>query len=116
MFDNFLAKSRLYKFDPFLKNKVSGQKLFALTQQVLAQNNVDVTFSDGIYYLTPLQESGLSNVAFGFGRSQESVPNVSGQVLQLVKLNFQLCATGGTAKYINSHGIKCKKINKVNHG
>ena len=35
---------------------------------------------------------------------------------QLVKLNFQLCGTGGTAKYINSHGIKCKKINKVNQG
>ena len=35
---------------------------------------------------------------------------------QLVRLNFQLCGTGGTAKYINSHGIKCKKINKVNQG
>ena len=35
---------------------------------------------------------------------------------QLVKLNFQLCGTGGTAKYINNHGIKCKKINKVNQG
>ncbi len=35
---------------------------------------------------------------------------------QLIKLNFQLCGTGGTAKYINSHGIKCKKINKVNQG
>ena len=35
---------------------------------------------------------------------------------ELVKLNFQLCGTGGTAKYINSHGIKCKKIKKVNQG
>ncbi len=35
---------------------------------------------------------------------------------QLVKLNFKLCGTGGTARYINSHGIKCKKINKVNQG
>ena len=35
---------------------------------------------------------------------------------QLSKLNFKLCGTGGTAEYINKHGIKCKKINKVNQG
>ncbi len=35
---------------------------------------------------------------------------------QLNKLNFKLCGTGGTAEYINKHGIKCKKINKVNQG
>jgi carbamoyl-phosphate synthase large subunit len=35
---------------------------------------------------------------------------------QLSKLNFKLCGTSGTAKYINKHGISCKKINKVNQG
>ena len=35
---------------------------------------------------------------------------------QLSKLNFKLCGTGGTADYINKHGISCKKINKVNQG
>ena len=35
---------------------------------------------------------------------------------QLSKLNFQLCATKGTADYILKHGIKCKKVNKVNQG
>jgi carbamoyl-phosphate synthase large subunit len=35
---------------------------------------------------------------------------------QLSKLNFKLCGTSGTAKYINRHGISCKKINKVNQG
>ena len=35
---------------------------------------------------------------------------------QLIKLNFKLCGTGGTADYISKHGIKCKKINKVNQG
>ena len=33
-----------------------------------------------------------------------------------MKLNFKLCGTGGTAKYINKHGIRCKKIKKVNQG
>ncbi|MDC1146350.1 carbamoyl-phosphate synthase large subunit, partial [Candidatus Pelagibacter sp.] len=35
---------------------------------------------------------------------------------QLLKLNFSLCATGGTADYIRKHGIKCKTINKVSGG
>ena len=34
----------------------------------------------------------------------------------MIKLNFQLCATGGTAKHFNKNGIKCKKINKINQG
>ena len=35
---------------------------------------------------------------------------------QLSKLNFQLCATGGTAKHFNKNGIKCKTVNKINQG
>ncbi|MDB9746960.1 carbamoyl-phosphate synthase large subunit [Candidatus Pelagibacter sp.] len=35
---------------------------------------------------------------------------------QLLKLNFTLCGTGGTADYIRNHGMKCKKINKVSGG
>ncbi len=35
---------------------------------------------------------------------------------KLKKLNFKLCATSGTAKYLNVNGISCKKINKVREG
>ena len=35
---------------------------------------------------------------------------------KLIKLNFNLCGTKGTAKYFNKNGVKCKKINKVNQG
>ena len=35
---------------------------------------------------------------------------------QLIKLNFKICGTRGTAEYISKHGIKCKKINKANQG
>jgi len=35
---------------------------------------------------------------------------------KLKELNFKLCATSGTAKYLNSIGINCKKINKVREG
>ena len=35
---------------------------------------------------------------------------------QLLKLNFILCGTGGTADFIRKHGMNCKKINKVSGG
>ena len=35
---------------------------------------------------------------------------------RLLKLNFTLCATKGTAEYIKKHGMRCKIINKVSSG
>ena len=35
---------------------------------------------------------------------------------ELLKLNFKLCATKGTAEYIQKHGMKCRIINKVSSG
>jgi len=35
---------------------------------------------------------------------------------ELVKLNFRLCGTEGTANIIKKNGIKCKKVNKVSGG
>ena len=34
----------------------------------------------------------------------------------LIKLDFKLCATKGTAEFIQGQGINCKKINKVSSG
>ncbi len=59
-----------------------------------------------------LPTKGLAFISLKNSHKDEGV----GLAKQLVRLNFQLCGTGGTAKYINSHGIKCKKINKVNQG
>ena len=35
---------------------------------------------------------------------------------KLIKLGFSIFATSGTARYLTSNGIKCKKINKVSQG
>jgi carbamoyl-phosphate synthase large subunit len=35
---------------------------------------------------------------------------------ELIKLNFTLCATKGTAEYIRKYGMKCRVINKVSSG
>ena len=35
---------------------------------------------------------------------------------ELIRLNFKLCATKGTAEYIKKHGMNCRIINKVSSG
>ncbi|MDB9744485.1 carbamoyl-phosphate synthase large subunit [Pelagibacteraceae bacterium] len=59
-----------------------------------------------------LPTKGLAFISLKNGHKDEGVQLAK----QLSKLNFKLCGTGGTADYINKHGIKCKKVNKVNQG
>ncbi len=59
-----------------------------------------------------LPTTGLAFISLKNSHKNEGVALAK----QLSKMNFKLCGTGGTADYINKHGIKCKKINKVNQG
>jgi carbamoyl-phosphate synthase large subunit len=59
-----------------------------------------------------LPTSGLAFISLKDSHKEEGVKLAK----QLKRLKFKLCGTGGTADYINKHGIKCRKINKVNQG
>jgi carbamoyl-phosphate synthase large subunit len=59
-----------------------------------------------------LPSKGLAFISLKDSHKEEGISLAK----QLIKLNFTLCGTGGTADYINKHGMKCKKINKVNEG
>ena len=59
-----------------------------------------------------LPTSGLAFISLKNSHKAEGVQLAK----ELTRLKFKLCATGGTADYINKHGIKCAKINKVNQG
>ena len=59
-----------------------------------------------------LPTKGLAFISLKDGHKDEGVDLAK----QLIKLNFTLCGTGGTADYIRKHGIKCKTINKVSGG
>lgn len=71
-----------------LQDKVSAQRLFQLVQEVLAQSNVKITQSDDIFYIVPSGKDSKSDNAFGFGRSISSVPNVAGEIVQLVPAKY----------------------------
>lgn len=73
-----------------LKEKVSAQRLFQLLQQILLQNKVSIQLSDDVFYLFPApKREAKSNRAFGFGRTIESVPEVSSTITQLIPLRYK---------------------------
>ncbi len=59
-----------------------------------------------------LPTKGLAFISLKNSHKEEGVDLAK----QLIKLNFTLCGTEGTANYIRKHGMKCKKINKVSGG
>ena len=72
-----------------LKEAVNAQRLFQLVQEVLIQNQVSITLNDDIFYIFPEPKKGnKSDVAFGFGRIEASVPNVSGKIIQMVPIKY----------------------------
>lgn len=71
-----------------LKEQLSAKKLFLLVQQILSQNNVSIVKNDGIFYLHTNNANTRTDKAFGFGRNEEAVPNVSGQIVQLVPIEY----------------------------
>jgi carbamoyl-phosphate synthase large subunit len=59
-----------------------------------------------------LPKQGLAFVSLKDSHKDEGIDLAK----ELIKLNFTLCATRGTAEYIQKHGMKCKIINKVSSG
>lgn len=71
-----------------LKEQVSAKKLFSLVQQILSQNSINVVKNDDVFYLHTVSSNTKTDKAFGFGRKESAVPNVSGEIVQLVPIEY----------------------------
>ena len=128
-----MAGEKLKKFN--LEKRISN--IFAIKEAVFPFNkfpNVDVLL--GPEMKSTGEVMGIDeNFGLSFAKSQMAAGNdlpIAGTAFISVKdkdkknalnfakklkeLNFKLCATSGTAKYLNTNGINCKKINKVREG
>jgi len=128
-----MAGEKLFKFD--LKNK--NKNMYAVKEAVFPFNkfpNVDVLLGPemkstgevmgldkdfGLAYAksqiasaNSLPTKGLAFISLKNSHKEEGVDLAK----QLLKLNFTLSATEGTANFIRKHGMECKKINKVSGG
>ncbi|WKD22048.1 type II secretory pathway protein [Pseudoalteromonas sp. KG3] len=73
-----------------LKQEIPAKELFLLTQQILSQNKVNIVKNDHIFYLHTSDANTKTDKAFGFGRTADSVPNVSGEIVQLVPILYDM--------------------------
>ena len=128
-----MAGEKLKKFN--LQKRISN--IFAVKEAVFPFNkfpNVDILL--GPEMKSTGEVMGIDeNFGLSFAKSQMAAGNdlpIAGTAFISVKdkdkknalnfakklkeLNFKLCATSGTAKYLNTNGINCKKINKVREG
>jgi len=59
-----------------------------------------------------LPKNGLAFISLKDSHKEEGIDLAK----ELIRLNFKLCATKGTAEYIKKHGMNCRIINKVSSG
>ncbi|NUZ10689.1 type II secretory pathway protein [Pseudoalteromonas sp. McH1-7] len=74
-----------------LQNQVTERRLFQLTQDILSKNEVRIALNEDIFYVYPaIKDQGKTDMAFGFGRTEESVPLVSSIIYQMVPMNYDV--------------------------
>ena len=110
----FAVKEAVFPFNKFPNSDLLLGPEMKSTGEVMGfDKNFGMAFAKSqIAASNSLPKKGLAFISLKNSHKEEGVQLAK----QLVKLNFSLCGTAGTADYINKHGIKCKKINKVNQG
>ena len=73
-----------------IEKPVSSRAFFRLMTEMLSSRSITTTFRDGVFYLAPVNPSGRGNVAIGFGRRPQDVPELPGKIMQVVPLRFGL--------------------------
>ena len=110
----FAVKEAVFPFNKFPKSDVLLGPEMKSTGEVMGfDKDFGMAFAKSqIAASNSLPTKGLAFISLKNSHKKEGV----GLARQLLKLNFTLCGTGGTADFINRHGMKCKKINKVSGG
>ena len=110
----FAVKEAVFPFNKFPKSDVLLGPEMKSTGEVMGfDKDFGMAFAKSqIAASNSLPTKGLAFISLKDSHKEEGVDLGK----QLLKLNFTLCGTGGTADYIRKHGMKCKKINKVSGG
>ncbi len=110
----FAVKEAVFPFNKFPKSDLLLGPEMKSTGEVMGfDKSFGMAFAKSqIAASNSLPTSGLAFISLKDSHKKEGVDLAK----QLVKLNFKICGTKGTSNFINKHGIKCKKINKVNEG
>ncbi|MDC1160059.1 carbamoyl-phosphate synthase large subunit [Candidatus Pelagibacter sp.] len=110
----FAVKEAVFPFNKFPKSDVLLGPEMKSTGEVMGfDKDFGMAFAKSqIAASNSLPIKGLAFISLKDSHKEEGVDLAK----QLLKLNFTLCGTDGTADYIRKHKMKCKKINKVSGG
>jgi carbamoyl-phosphate synthase large subunit len=110
----FAVKEAVFPFNKFPKSDVLLGPEMKSTGEVMGfDKDFGMAFAKSqIGASNSLPTKGLAFISLKNSHKEEGVDLAR----QLLKLNFTLCGTSGTADFIIKHGMKCKKINKVSGG
>jgi len=110
----FAVKEAVFPFNKFPKSDVLLGPEMKSTGEVMGfDKDFGMAFAKSqIGASNSLPTKGLAFISLKNSHKEEGVELAR----QLLKLNFTLCGTGGTADFIIKHGMRCKKINKVSGG
>ena len=110
----FAVKEAVFPFNKFPDSDVLlGPEMKSTGEVMGLDDNFGMAYAKSqIAASNSLPTKGLAFLSVKDSHKQEIIDLAK----KLLKLNFNLCGTEGTASAIRSKGIKCKKINKVSGG
>ncbi len=110
----FAVKEAVFPFNKFPNSDLLLGPEMKSTGEVMGfDKNFGMAYAKSqIASSNSLPTKGLAFLALKNSHKDEGI----GLAKELIKLEFTLCATKGTAEYIQKHGMKCKIINKVSSG
>ncbi len=110
----YAVKEAVFPFNKFPNSDLLLGPEMKSTGEVMGfDKNFGMAFAKSqIAAANSLPKKGLAFVSLKNSHKDEGIDLAK----QLLKLNFSLCATRGTAEYIQKHGMKCRIINKVSTG
>ena len=110
----YAVKEAVFPFNKFPNSDLLLGPEMKSTGEVMGfDKNFGMAFAKSqIASANSLPKEGLAFISLKDSHKDEGIDLAK----ELIKLNFNLCATKGTAKHIKKHGMKCRIINKVSSG
>ena len=71
-----------------IKQQISPRRLMQLTQELLLQRGVQISYNDDLYYIHKIEAGQKGNVITAIGRDPISVPRTAQPILQVVPLRY----------------------------
>ena len=113
-FSMFAVKEAVFPFNKFPNSDLLLGPEMKSTGEVMGfDKDFGMAFAKSqIAASNSLPKKGLAFISLKNSHKDEGIDLAK----KLIKLNFKLSATKGTADYIKKHGMKCRIINKVSSG